>query len=47
MKDIHTYFFGLIDHPMSFANANFVLVAALGNIGKLLLKDGVPRGCFL
>lgn len=37
----HTRFFGLVDDPMSFANANLVLVATLGDIAKLLLEDKV------
>lgn len=44
---LHTRFFGLVDNPMSFANADLVLIAALGDIAKLLLKDKVPRRCFL
>ena len=44
---LHTRFFGLVDNPMSFANADFVLVAALGDITKLLLKYKVPRRCLL
>lgn len=39
----HTSLLGLVNDPMSFADANLVLIASFRNVAELLLEDVVSR----